>query len=249
MKTQRLFSYANITAITSALSAVVQDQTADAGIVFFDVDPDLNIRMHGPLIGKPSNATFGNIDLVNETYQLNANTGARFRIDSFYGFGFNGSSVNTLKNGNYMVAMNRGAEISGNRVQGGNVFGSLSAYYKAGSFTTEADGPSFFALRLDKGGGNYNYGWVQIFQLDIFHQIITGFAFEKDLNTPIFAGDTGATAVPEPGTLAVITGFFGLMAMAHLRARKQNLPSGSDALLNLAAGASGVEKFRETSAA
>jgi hypothetical protein len=81
--------------------------------------------------------------------------------------------------------------------------------------------------------------------------IVTGFAFEKNVNTPILAGDTGspAAAVPEPGSLAVVSGLFGLVVAANRRSRKRNEPSAPDALLNLASGASGVQKLREESAA
>jgi hypothetical protein len=89
---------------------------------------------------------------------------------------------------------------------------------------------------------------VQILELGTTY-IITGFAFEKDVNTMILAGDTGAAAVPEPGSLAVVSGLFGLMVAANRRARKRNEPSAPDALLNLASGARGVQKLREESAA
>jgi hypothetical protein len=89
---------------------------------------------------------------------------------------------------------------------------------------------------------------VQIFSSEV-GLTVTGFAFEKDLNTPILAGDTGAAAVPEPGSLAVVSGLFGLMVAANRRARKRDEPSAPESLLNLASGASGVQKLREESAA
>ena len=48
--------------------------------------------------------------------------------------------------------------------------------------------------------------------------VITGFAFEKDLNTAILAGDQGGpAAVPEPGTWAAAALLAGGAAFMRLR--------------------------------
>jgi len=245
MKNVKLLSYSKITAIAGAVSALISQGSADAGIVYFDVNPDLQLPTF-------STTRFGQIDLNTVTYTLGSSTGSQFQFGVGFGsfYMFSGGGIGFLLEstlyGNYVARVNRGSEISAELIESNFSFASGSdASSTAGSETL---GPTFIPLRLNVGGGNYNYGWVQIFSSGGGFTV-TGFAFEKDLNTPILAGDTGAAAVPEPGSLAVVSGLFGLMVAANRRARKRDEPSAPDALLNLASGARGVQKLREESAA
>ncbi|MFN6340043.1 MAG: hypothetical protein ACK41W_15125 [Cyanobacteriota bacterium] len=63
---------------------------------------------------------------------------------------------------------------------------------------------AYAALRIDAGGGTFNYGWVSInYDTAGPTATISGFAFEDQVNTAILAGDQGGpAAVPEPGTWA-----------------------------------------------
>jgi hypothetical protein len=136
--------------------------------------------------------------------------------------------------------------------------GSVSGNWAFGPNETQS---GFAPLRINAGGGNYNYGWVEVTVTsgNIFSPpymgtvdvTVTGFAFEDQLNAAILAGDTGGgpAPVPEPGTMAVGAGLFALAVGAHLRRRREKKAAASEALLNLAAGARGVEKFRADKAA
>jgi hypothetical protein len=247
MKTLKLLSYSKITAISSAVSALISQGSAEAGIVFFDVNPDLNLPIF-------ANTVFGEIDLNTETYSRGSNTGSLFRFtpnpSSFYMSSGGGISllVDNGLYGTYAASVSRASQISGALV--GGSFGFAVGSDGSRTAQNEASGATFIPLRLDVGGGNFNYGWVQIFS-GVGTYTVTGFAFEKNVNTPILAGDTGgpAAAVPEPGSLAVVSGLFGMLVAANRRARKRNDASAPDSLLNLASGARGVQKFREESAA
>jgi hypothetical protein len=105
---------------------------------------------------------------------------------------------------------------------------------------------------MDVGGGNFNYGWAQISVADPASSItITGFAFQKDLNVAILAGDTGGgpVPVPEPGQVAasmlLLAGIAGYFALRR-RAGASTEPNG---LHSLALGARGIEEFRKNKAA
>jgi hypothetical protein len=251
MKKAKLLSYSKITAITSAMSALISQGSAEAGVVYFDVNVAgcCDLQIINPEVGN-----FKNINLDSETYDLSVgysveSQGNSFSIKPQYGgfFDFSGDPIGVFADeGFYITPISRGTPISSAMIQGEFEFTSLGNV--GFSYESEPEGPTFFALRLDAGSGNYNYGWVQILELGTTY-IITGFAFEKDVNTMILAGDTGAAAVPEPGSLAVVSGLFGLMVAANRRARKRDEPSAPDALLNLASGARGVQKLREESAA
>jgi len=237
MKKAKLLSYSKITAITSAMSALISQGSAEAGVVYFDVNVAgcCDLQIINPEVG-------------NVGYSVESQ-GNSFSIKPQYGgfFDFSGDPIGVFADkGFYITPISRGTPISSAMIQGEFEFTSLGMV--GFSYESEPEGPTFFALRLDAGSGNYNYGWVQILELGTTY-IITGFAFEKDVNTMIVAGDTGAAAVPEPGSLAVVSGLFGLMVAANRRARKRDEPSAPESLLNLASGASGVQKLREESAA
>lgn len=235
----RLISYMNVS-VASAMGMFGLSSHADAGVVFFDVNPDLPLES--------AVAHFGNINLDAGTYTIGSTSGNSFsfdttdaRVDTF-----SSSNIFALGDfGTYSVSLYRGNIISGSledpAINGRGFFATMTHVTQGDD---EATGPTFLPLRLDAGSGNYNYGWVQVFGFGS-NITITGFAFERDLNTPILAGDTGSSAaIPEPGSLAVISGLFGLLVATNRRARKQSQPSMPDALMDLASGAKGVETLR-----
>ncbi|MGA1124795.1 MAG: hypothetical protein ACO3YO_09395 [Chthoniobacterales bacterium] len=231
----RLSSYSKVT--VGSLAAASAAGSAEAAIVFFDVNPDQTILNGNSL-------SFGSINLVAETYSLADSTAPSFTLSS----------------------TGAGPEFSGNQIEAGALFGVYTYRLSDGdpisgalTFSSTPSTPAYWgagdsgylALRLDLGGGNYNYGWAQVSVASPATSItITSFAFEGDINTAITAGDQGGpAAVPEPGTMAVGAGLFALAVGAHLRRRREKKAAASDALLNLAAGARGVEKFRADKAA
>jgi hypothetical protein len=228
---------------TGVAASVAAPSEADAAIVFFDVNPDQTINPGGP-----QSVTFGSIDLVNGTYTLNNSTGTwlYFSVASTSWFDL-ANNIETAGSGPVpgydAYKLSLGDPINDAAlIQWGTVSGSFSDWNFGGS--------GYIALRLNAGGGNYNYGWAQLSFVnngDLTTALtISGFAFENTVNTSINAGDQGGgpAPVPEPGTMAVGAGLFALAVGAHLRRRREKKAAASDALLNLAAGARGVEKLR-----
>lgn len=132
---------------------------------------------------------------------------------------------------------------------------SWLSYSYGGSFYTPSgwngtNQSGYAGLRIDAGGGNYNYGWVALNWTqspDIL--TISGFAFENSYNTAILAGDQGggSAAVPEPGaaSLLLLTGIAGYMAYR----RRMGAATEPNALHTLALGARGIANFRADKAA
>ncbi|MFN6300839.1 MAG: hypothetical protein ACK42H_01465 [Planctomycetota bacterium] len=241
MKKARLLSYMNVS-VASAMGMLGLCSQADAGVVYFDVNPDLSLT--GSAIGR-----FGSINLDTGTYTLGSSTGNSFDMDLYYGDArFSGNNISALGVFVYGVTVSRNQSISGSLADPTLQRRFASSLNQTFFAANETAGPTFHPLRLNVGSGNYNYGWVQAFKSGQA-LVITGFAFEKNVNTPILAGDVGSpSAVPEPGSLAVISGLFGLVVAANRRARKQNQPSMPEALMDLASGAKGVEKLRDSRA-
>jgi hypothetical protein len=248
----------------SSLVAASAVGTTEAAIVYFDINPDQTLNGISS-----SYVTFGNINLSTGTYSL-ASGGNYFSIGlSFEGNLFSGIYGGTVQWGLSSTDYSGSTPFQPTRVQKlpfgtsiSDISPSIGSWVDYGPFMLyNGTGPwvgggnAYAPLRINAGGGDYNYGWVNINFTDngigASSSIITGFAFEDQINTAIFAGDQGGgpAAVPEPGTMAVGAGLFALAVGVHLRRRREKKAAASDALLNLAAGARGVEKFRADKAA
>ena len=90
--------------------------------------------------------------------------------------------------------------------------------------------PGYVGFRLDTGSG-YKYGWAQVEAngsgttgSTSTSLILKDFAYENLLDTPIAAGDTGISAVPEPSSMALFA--LGAAGLAALRRRKQSKTDG-----------------------
>lgn len=246
----RLPAYTKVT--LSSLVAASAVGTTEAAVIYFDVNPDQT------LIGNDfSYVTFGNINLSTGTYSL-ASGGNFFSIAiSFYGNlasgGYAGQTVQWgLSPTDYsgltpffpirIQKMAFGTSISdiSPSIDSWVDYGSSYMLYN-GSGPWAGGGNAYAPLRINAGEGNYNYGWVNINFTDngggTSSSIITGFAFEDQINTPIEAG-----AVPEPSTYALLAlaGLFGAAVWHHRRHQRGAAP----ALLQLAAGARGVKQLR-----
>ena len=245
---------------TGVAASLAAPSEAEAAIVYFDVNPD---RV---LVGSSFGyATFGSINLGTATYTSGSTAGDYFSIGmDFGGDLFSGHYQGNVQWGlsgvNYggfqptrVQKMAYGTSISSISPSIGSWvnYGPYMSYNGTGPWA--GGGNAYAPLRINAGGGDYNYGWVNINFVDngdgTSTSTITGFAFEGDINTAINAGDQGGpAAVPEPGTMAVGAGLFALAVGAHLRRRREKKAAASDALLNLAAGARGVEKLRADNA-
>lgn len=251
----RLPAYAKVT--VSSLAAASAVGTTDAAVVYFDVNPDQTFGITGTL-------NFGSINLGTGTYTLNGTSGTTFGL---YFSGYQGALFGELEplgnvqwgfNGSYVerLALNENISVdsapSWGALPNAYLFGGYGGYDGNWSFDPFETQSGFAPLRIDAGGGNYNYGWVEVTvvsgntysppYLGTVDVTVTGFAFESEVDTPIEAG-----AIPEPSTYALLAlaGLFGA-AVWHHRRQKVGAPT---ELLQLAAGARGVEKFRADKAA
>ncbi|HEY4089142.1 MAG TPA: PEP-CTERM sorting domain-containing protein [Bryobacteraceae bacterium] len=93
-----------------------------------------------------------------------------------------------------------------------------------GSFLPGA--PGYVGFALDQGGGNINYGWLKLefsFDPQTTQGVLEalGFGYETTAGKAIAAGDTGGTATPEPGTMALGILAAGAAGVVALRRRRQ----------------------------
>jgi hypothetical protein len=216
-------------------ASVAASSEADAAVVFFDVDPSQTI-------GAGQNIYFGDINLAAGIYNLNDTDSPSFGL-SFSGLGtslYNGSGGGSIEWG---LAGSRVAKLSYGATIDSTAITSWDSGYDY--LTSGGTGPwtgganAYAALRIDAGGGNFNYGWVSInYDTAGPTATISGFAFENQVNTPITAG-----AVPEPSTYALLAlaGLFGAAVWHHRRQQTGGAPS---ELLQFASGVRGVEQLR-----
>ena len=247
----RISSYSKIT--LGSVAALGAAGSADAAVIYFDVDPDQTFNISDTL-------SFGSINLGAGTYSLNGTSGTTFEL---YFDGYTGGLTGYLRprgnvewgfSGSYVQRLSLTDSISGGSAW---TWGTVPAAYLFGGYAGGLGGnwgfgpdetqSGFAPLRIDAGGGNYNYGWVEVTvvsgntfsppYLGTLDVTVTGFAFENTVNTAIEAG-----AIPEPTTYALLAlaGLFGA-AVWHHRRQKVGAPT---ELLQLAAGARGVEQLR-----
>ena len=79
----------------------------------------------------------------------------------------------------------------------------------------------YVGMRLwegDTNDGNYNYGWARITtSAHGLSATLNGIAFESVANVAINAGDTGITAVPEPGNVVSLAALLSSAALIRKR--------------------------------
>jgi hypothetical protein len=144
-------------------------------------------------------------DLSNGTYVVSSNSNAYigqtlFRFDSALvkdnTFGIDGTNIGVatyqIGSKNYLIS-----QLSSSDTINAGTSSTWLNYSYGGSFYTPSgwngtNQSGYAGLRIDAGGGNYNYGWVALNWTqspDIL--TISGFAFENSYNTAILAGDQG----------------------------------------------------------
>lgn len=132
--------------------------------------------------------------------------------------------IDVVEDGAAGIAFKRlgsGVSMPGTYAQGTGTF----LTYLGGVFNNwSAPGNGYIGLSFDVEGTKY-YGWMDI-TLDAFSSsdtiVVNRYAVESTSNTPIITGNTGAgggsSAVPEPGTLALLV--LGASGLAALRRRQ-----------------------------
>jgi|GEM_PF-1545927 len=226
--------------LAAGFAASMGASEADAAIVYFDVNPDQTFGLDDTL-------NFGNINLGTGTYALNNTSGSTFGLTfPVGGYGYD-SMVGNLRplgniewgfSGNYepfnvdRLALNNSISGTSGWSWGATPSAVLLGGYGGADgnwgFSGPGDSKSGFApLRINAGGGNFHYGWVEVTTQagNIFSPpylgtatvTVTGFAFEDQVNTAINAG-----AVPEPSTVA-LAGVAALVlgGSAYVRSRRR----------------------------
>lgn len=219
-------------------------------VVVFDVDPAKTIGVAGD---PPSQTvSFTDINLTTGTYAGSIGYGPPISSGPTFWFTIPGENQFTAQGAGGMGLV--GYIFPSNTLSllpAGTVINATSKYISNASMSEGAwngGGTGYVGLVLSKGT-NKHYGWAALAYTEngpATALSVSGFAFEETPDTPILAG---ATAIPEPGTWAAGAGLFALAVGAHLRRRRAKKVAASDALLNLAGGARGVEKFRADRAA
>jgi len=113
--------------------------------------------------------------------------------------------------------------------------GVFPSHSISGNVANFSNGTSYVALIRSVGLAEDQYGWLELTGDGSGGIVATRFAFDTQINAAwVYAGDTGA--IPEPSTLGLVGGLFGLVAAAHLRRRQLKKAAASDKFLALAAG-------------
>lgn len=229
---------------------VAGSSPATAAIIVFDIDP--NITLGQPFWFEP--------DLVTGTMSQG---GGQSYVSPFTGPSFGLSLGPTESDGPTFIFSGQGITAGGDSVVVGTEFNSYFGYninvsdgritslalgadlrssysiyaYETikGNIANFSNGTSYVALRLTVSPTEHQYGWLELTGNGSGGIVATRFAFDDQVNAAwVYAGDVGA--VPEPSTLGLVGGLFGLVAAAHLRRRKLKQVSASDKFLALAAG-------------
>jgi hypothetical protein len=210
---------AGLIAMSAMLVAIAP--AARGAIVYFDVNPDRTVPTFDQF--------FSEINIGAGTFATGTFTDPRFRLF------VSGESPIQFQSVGIEVAHTSGSfDFMGSpfavndvlRVNNGSSISSgLDSWTTSAYFVQEWDGadPSteyYAGLRLDAGGGSYNYGWVGLtYDNDADSMLISGFAFESVVDTPVVAGAgvPEPPVIPEPGTMVSMV--LGIAALARLRAR------------------------------
>ena len=231
-----------------SVTALAASTHSDAAIVYFDVNPDQTISDGGG----SSVVSFGSINLGTGTYTLNGTSGTYMQFETGEGTWVLASNIESagLNDGDWRQSykLTYGATISAAALDDWG-----AAPTAAGYPSWYPSGNGYIGLRINNGGGNYNYGWAHlnfVFNGSFGTLTISGFAFEDQINTAILAGAQGSpSAVPEPGQVAssilLLAGIAGYFAYR----RRVGAASEPDALHKLALGARGIADFRADKAA
>jgi|APCry1669188879_1035177.scaffolds.fasta_scaffold110509_1 hypothetical protein len=203
-------------ATTVLLLSAATDSSALAAIVYFPVTPAQTITGNATV-------TFGSINLSNGTFSLNNNPPS-------FGLGSTSGGSNTLftqDNNDVEWAVDTPNPQPGlgqvtKYAATASISGSSIPFWSSADpnlFTSShaenwyATGTSYAGLRIDAGGGNYNYGWVSVgYDVASSTTTVTGFAFENQVNTAI-----PAAAVPEPASLALAGAGAAFVAAVYRR--------------------------------
>jgi hypothetical protein len=199
--------------------------TAQSAIVFFDVDPAKTIGVAGTPTPNQT-LSFTDINIGAGTYNSSIGYGPPtvsghslwFTItgeNQFTAEGAGGLALSSVFTGFYSPDNLRS-------FSAGQEIGTGIKYATTPIAGWNGSGTGYVGLRFDTPGAS-NFGWLE---LDYVANgasttlTVDGFAFEDQPGVTILAGDTGSTAVPEPGTWAAAALLAGGAAFMRWRKRR-----------------------------
>ncbi len=221
-----------------------------AAVIVFDIDP--NITLGQPFWFEPNLVT-GNLNQGGGDAYQSPFAGPSFGLSLgpvesdgptfiFSGQGITAGGDSVVVGTEFNAYFGYNTNVSDGRITsltlGADLRSSDSIYAYGtikGNIANFSNGTSYVALRLTVSPTEHQYGWLELTGNGSGGLIATRFAFDDQANAAwVYAGDAGA--IPEPSTLGLVGGLFGLVAAAHLRRRKLKQVAASDKFLALAAG-------------
>ena len=212
-------------------AAAIGAANLNAAIVYLDTS-GLSVTVTRPLVAGTDFQTF-TYDSVSKVLALGGNFGkgedrgvslvARYGLTagSYLEFFPMGESSTGIPVSAVATSLLAGGPILAGTAIGGDgtiVYTTRASDHPLGSGLTDF----YVGMRLWEGDTNvperYNYGWASITtSADGFSATLNGVAFESEINTPINAGDTGVSAVPEPGSLVSVAALLSSAALIRKR--------------------------------
>lgn len=212
-------------------AAAIGAANLHAAIVYLDTS-GLSLTVTRPLVAGSDIQSF-TYDSVSQVLALGGNFGkgldrgaslvARYDLNagSYLEFFPMGESSTGIPVSAVATSLLSGGPILAGTAIGGDgtiVYTTRASDHPLGSGLTDF----YVGMRLWEGDTNvperYNYGWASITtSADGFSTTLNGIAFESEINTPINAGDTGGSAVPEPGSLVSVAALLSSAALIRTR--------------------------------